>query len=128
MIGGLFESKPGLLRQPVPVSHKCAFIESQEGGKFSVYQMCRWAKVARSWYQVWKRHTPTDTGRWHQRLTALVIDIFAASGQTYGYRRVTAEAARRGPTPTRSGPVRQFFTPIAEYNICRLLRGVGCPS
>ena len=78
------------------MSDTCADIESQEGGKFSVRQMCRWVGVARSWFLAWRQHRPTDTDRWHRRLTRLVVDVVDASAQTYGYRRVAAEAAQRG--------------------------------
>lgn len=78
------------------MKEKFEFIEGEEGGKFSVRQMCAWAKVSRSWYQGWKQHQPTATDRWQTVLARMVTDVFIASDRTYGYRRVAAEACRRG--------------------------------
>lgn len=99
------------------MSDKCAYIESQEGGQFSVRAMCRWAGISRSWYQTWRAHLPTDTDRWHERQTRLVCEIFAASGQTYGYRRVAAEAARRG-MPADPHTIRRIMAREGLVAVC----------
>lgn len=78
------------------MSEKFAFIESEEGGKFSVRQMCLWAGVSKSWYLEWKQHVPTRTDAWRAHLAGVIGALFADSKQTYGYRRIHAEAARFG--------------------------------
>ena len=78
------------------MSDKYAFIDSEEGGDFSVRQMCRWAGVSRAGYYEWKDPTPTATQRWRELMTVVVTDVFRDSDGTYGSRRVAAEATRRG--------------------------------
>lgn len=78
------------------MSVKYAFIDTEEGGTFSVRQMCRWAAVSRAGYYEWKDTTPTATATWRELMMVVVLDVFEASDGTYGHRRVAAEAARRG--------------------------------
>ena len=62
----------------------------------SVRQLCVWAGVSRSGYHAWRQHVPSATAIRRGQLTAVVTAIFTESDSTYGYRRVHAEAARRG--------------------------------
>ena len=54
----------------------------------------------------WKRREMSATARRREQLTALVVEIFTDSDETYGYRRVHAELGRRrisaGPELVRS--------------------------
>ncbi len=104
------------------MNDKCAYIETQEGGRFSVRQMCRWTSISRSWYLAWRAHLPTDTDRWHERLTRLVREIFAGSAQTYGYRRVAAEAARQG-MPADPHTIRRIMRDNGLVAVCSVKPG-----
>lgn len=87
---GLIESEEGHLTSPESV-------EAVEVAPMpSVRQMCAWAGVSRSGYLAWRQHVPSATATRRAQLTAVVTAIFTESDSTYGYRRVHAEAARRG--------------------------------
>src|SRR5690349_23022581 len=58
--------------------------------------MCRWLTVSPSGFFDWKRREMSATARRRAELTALVVEIFTDSDETYGYRRVHAELGRRG--------------------------------
>ena len=64
--------------------------------KVPVKKMCRWLAVSSSGFFAWKRREISATARRREELTALAVEIFADSDETYGYRRVHAELARRG--------------------------------
>ena len=63
---------------------------------YPVKKMCRWLTVSPSGFFDWKRREMSTTVRRRAELTALVVEIFTDSDETYGYRRVHAELGRRG--------------------------------
>jgi putative transposase len=63
---------------------------------YPVKKMCRWLTVSPSGFFSWKRREISATARRRAELTALVVEIFTDSDETYGYRRVHAELGRRG--------------------------------
>ena len=63
---------------------------------YPVKKMCRWLTVSPSGFFDWKRREMSTTARRRAELTALVVEIFTDSDETYGYRRVHAELGRRG--------------------------------
>src|SRR5689334_24569474 len=58
--------------------------------------MCHWLTVSPSGFFSWKRREMSATARGLAELTALVVEIFTDSDETYGYGRVHAELGRRG--------------------------------
>lgn len=58
--------------------------------------MCEWLQVSASGFFDWKRRSPSLTAQRRTRLTALIIEVFEASDETYGYRRIHAQLARWG--------------------------------
>jgi transposase InsO family protein len=62
---------------------------------YPVKKMCRWLTVSPSGFFDWKRREMSTTARRRAELTALVVEIFTDSDETYGYRRVHAELGRR---------------------------------
>ena len=62
---------------------------------YPVKNMCRWLAVSASGFFDWKRREVSATARRREELTALVVEIFTDSDETYGYRRVHAELGRR---------------------------------
>ena len=62
---------------------------------YPVKNMCRWLVVSASGFFDWKRREVSATARRREELTALVVEIFTDSDETYGYRRVHAELGRR---------------------------------
>ena len=63
---------------------------------YPVKKMCQWLTVSPSGFFDWKRREISATARRRAELTALVVEIFTDSDETYGYRRVHAELGRRG--------------------------------
>ncbi|PWJ45811.1 Transposase InsO and inactivated derivatives [Quadrisphaera granulorum] len=74
---------------------KYSFILSEEGN-YSIRDRCTWLGVSRSGYHDFKTRPKSFTARWREGLTRMIIKVFHASDATYGYRRVCAEAARKG--------------------------------
>jgi hypothetical protein len=62
---------------------------------YPVKKMCHWLAVSASGFFDWKRRGMSATARRREELTALVVEIFTDSDETYGYRRVHAELGRR---------------------------------
>lgn len=58
--------------------------------------MCAWLKVSTSGYYDWKKRPTSATAERRQELKEHVLEIFAESDETYGYRRVHAGLVRRG--------------------------------
>lgn len=58
--------------------------------------MCAWLNVPRSGFYEWRGRPNSATAERRERLKELITEIFHASDETYGYRRVHAELARRG--------------------------------
>ena len=77
------------------MSEKYAFIRREEG-RYSIRDMCRWAKVSLSGYHDWKTRPASATARWRQRLGSRIAQLFQDSDGTYGYRRIHAELRRAG--------------------------------
>lgn len=63
--------------------------------------MCAWVGVSTSGYYEWKNNPTSATAERREQLKMEIREIFDEHDQTYGYRRVHAELARRG---TRCGP------------------------
>ena len=63
---------------------------------YPVKKMCQWLTVSPSGFFAWKSREMSATARRRAELTALVVEIFTDSDETYGYRRVHAELGRRG--------------------------------
>lgn len=77
------------------MSSKYEFIDAQKA-LYPLVWMFDWALVSSSGYYEWRNRPASATAERRDRLTAAITQIFAASRQTYGYRRVHAELARRG--------------------------------
>jgi putative transposase len=63
---------------------------------YSVVKMCEWLEVSTSGYYEWRDRPQSATAARREHLRHLVGDIFTEFDETYGYRRVHAELARRG--------------------------------
>jgi putative transposase len=61
-----------------------------------VYKMCAWLAVSTSGFYHWLRRPQSATAARREALTARVCAFFAASDETYGYRRVHADLADEG--------------------------------
>jgi transposase InsO family protein len=68
---------------------------------YPVKKMCRWLTVSPSGFFDWKRRPQSATAARRAELTALIVEIFEDSDETYGHRRVHAELRRRG---VQAGP------------------------
>ena len=51
--------------------------------------MCYWLQVSASGFFDWRRRPESATARRRTQLARLVEDVFRASNETYGYRRIT---------------------------------------
>jgi len=58
--------------------------------------MCSWLSVSASGFFDWRRRPDSATARRRERLAALIHEAFAASDETYGYRRIHAQLNRWG--------------------------------
>ncbi|QYC45114.1 IS2 transposase TnpB [Nonomuraea coxensis DSM 45129] len=67
-----------------------------EKARHSIVKMCAWLSVSRSGYYEWRERPASATAQRRTMLAALVVEVFAGSHETYGYRRVHAALARRG--------------------------------
>jgi putative transposase len=91
---------------------------------YPVKNMCRWLVVSASGFFDWKRREVSATARRREELTALVVEIFTDSDETYGYRRVHAELGRRripaGPELVRSIMRDQVWVPrtLSSHATC----------
>ena len=63
--------------------------------------MCTWLSVSASGFFAWRGRPASATAQRREQLAARITAVFAASDETYGYRRVHAELARAG---VRCGP------------------------
>jgi putative transposase len=67
--------------------------------------MCNWLQVSPSGFFDWKKRPESATARRRARLVGLITEAFAASDETYGYRRIHAQLQRwgvpRGPELVR---------------------------
>ena len=81
------------------MSMKFALIH-QEKARHSIGFMTRLLGVSRAGYYAWVKRQGTTTPSQHRRdeLSALIRQIDTDKHQTYGFRRMLAELARRGVT------------------------------
>jgi putative transposase len=77
------------------VSDKYEFIDGLTYA-YPVVCMCAWLGVSRSGFYEWRGRPASATAQRREELKALIVEIFADSDETYGYRRVHAELARQG--------------------------------
>ncbi|RLP08825.1 IS3 family transposase, partial [Propionibacterium australiense] len=68
----------------------------REEGNYPIQPVCRWAKVSKSGYYAWRNRPKSSTTKRREDLTAIIVEFFDESEQTYGYRRIHAELARSG--------------------------------
>ncbi len=67
-----------------------------EKANHKIARMCAWLGVSRSGYYEWRERPASATAQRRTLLAALITEIFVGSHETYGYRRVHADLARRG--------------------------------
>ncbi len=70
------------------------FIDQQEYA-YPIVKMCRWLEVSRSGFYEWRGRAVSATVLRREALKVKITTIFEESDETYGYRRVTAELARK---------------------------------
>lgn len=58
--------------------------------------MCAWLGVSTSGYYEWRSRPQSATAARRERLKELIVTIFEASDETYGYRRIHAVLRRAG--------------------------------
>ena len=63
---------------------------------YPIVKMCAWLEVSRSGFYEWRDRPASATAERRARLQVLIRTIFNDEDQTYGYRRIHAELARRG--------------------------------
>ena len=73
-----------------------------------VRRMCELLEVSKSGYYEWRIREISATEARQLALTVMITRIFTKSRQTYGYRRIAAELARRG-RPTGPELVRKLM-------------------
>ncbi len=69
------------------MSSKYEFIDAQKA-HYPLTWMFGWAQVSRSGFYKWRNRPASATAQRREQLTADIEAVFAASRQTYGYRRV----------------------------------------
>ena len=62
-----------------------------EKANYPIVKMCEWLGVSNSGFHEWRMREASFTARRREMLKELVAEIFTASEETYGYRRVWAE-------------------------------------
>jgi transposase InsO family protein len=77
------------------VSEKFEFIDGEKHN-YPLSSMFCWLKVSSSGFYEWRGRPLSATAERREELKTLIVEIFEHSNQTYGYRRVHAELARRG--------------------------------
>lgn len=84
------------------MSSKYEFIDEEKATtdehgmkKYSIVKMCEWMEVSTSGFYEWLDRPRSATAQRREDLGLLIRDIFDESDQTYGYRRMHAELARR---------------------------------
>lgn len=70
------------------------FIDGQTYA-YPIVRMCAWLGVSRSGFYEWRDRPASATTQRRAQLTAVIVEIFDDSDETYGYRRVHAELARQ---------------------------------
>src|SRR5659263_641333 len=74
---------------------KTEFIDAEKA-LYPVVKMCEWMAVSTSGFYEWRGRPSSATTARRAELRLLIGKVFAASDDTYGYRRVQAELARLG--------------------------------
>lgn len=64
--------------------------------KYTLRQMCAWLDVSASGFHEWRHRPVSATALRRERLARLVREVFTASDETYGHRRVHAVLERQG--------------------------------
>lgn len=77
------------------MSEKYEFIDGLKYA-YPIVRMCAWLSVSKSGFYDWRDRPASATAERRAALTERIVEIFDDSDQTYGYRRVHAELARRG--------------------------------
>ena len=55
---------------------------------YPVVKMCAWIQVSTSGFYHWRSRPESATAARHRHLTDLVVAVFDANEQRYGYRRI----------------------------------------
>ena len=63
---------------------------------YTVVKMCAWLGVSSSGYYEWRKRPQSATAARRETLRQLIVEIFDASDETYGYRRIHAALLRSG--------------------------------
>ncbi len=77
------------------MSEKYEFIDGLKCA-YKIVHMCRWLTVSTSGFYDWLDRPASATAARRAALTELIVEIFADSDETYGYRRVHAQLGRQG--------------------------------
>lgn len=77
------------------MSSKYEFIEGEKAN-YPISKMCRWAEVSKSGFYEWRNRATSVTAERRESLRKRIVEVFADSDQTYGYRRVHAQLQRDG--------------------------------
>lgn len=77
------------------MSEKYEFIDGLKYA-YPIVRMCAWLSVSKSGFYDWRDRPASATAERRAALIEVIVAIFDDSDQTYGYRRVHAELARRG--------------------------------
>jgi hypothetical protein len=83
------------------VSERYELIDGERAG-YEVAMMCDALEVSRSGYYDWRSRPASATAERREELKGEITRVFAASRETYGYRRVHAQLRREGSRPARS--------------------------
>jgi transposase InsO family protein len=82
------------------VSDSYEFINGCEDA-YPIIKTCTWLEVSRSGYYEWRGRPASATTERRTELTDQIVELFEASDETYGYRRVHRELGREG---VQAGP------------------------
>lgn len=77
------------------MSSKYEFIDGEKAN-YPIIKMCRWADVSRAGFYEWRGRPASATSERRAALTVEVVRVFAASDDTYGYRRVHEQFVDEG--------------------------------
>lgn len=77
------------------MSSKYEFIDGEKHN-YPLVKMCTWAQVSRAGYYEWRNRPASATAERRTVLAQQIRQVFDDSDETYGYRRVWHELARRG--------------------------------
>jgi transposase InsO family protein len=77
------------------VSEKYEFIDGLKYA-YPIVRMCAWLDVSKSGFYDWRDRPTSATAERRAALAVTITEIFTASDETYGYRRVHAELGRQG--------------------------------